>query len=120
VRPGGLHHVSICVRDVDEAREFYTGVLGMTVADRPEELGDGLWLSCGGGQVHLLASDEPRSQRDHFALRVDDVDAAVAEIQALGVEVMRIPHIADGVGHQAFLNDPSGNLVELNQPDGPA
>ena len=40
MRPGGLHHVSICVRDVDEAREFYTGVLGMTVADRPEELGD--------------------------------------------------------------------------------
>jgi glyoxylase I family protein len=53
-------------------------------------------------------------------LRVDDVDAAVAEIQARGVEVLRIPHIADGVGHQAFLNDPSGNLVELNQPDRPS
>lgn len=117
VKPAGLQHVSICVRDVDEAVVFYTNVLGLTVAPRPDELGDGAWLDAGGGQVHLLPSDEPRSARDHFALEVDDVDAAVAEIEAKGVEISRMPHIAPGVGNQAFLTDPSGNLVELNAPD---
>jgi hypothetical protein len=32
------------------------------------------------------------------------------------VTVHRIPHI-EGAGHQAFLHDPWGNFVELNQPD---
>ena len=109
--------MSICVRDVDEAVAFYTDVLGLTIAPRPDALGDGKWLDAGGGQVHLLASDEPRSQRDHFALQVDDVDACVSDIEGKGVKVLRIDLIAPGVGHQAFLNDPSGNLIELNEPD---
>ena len=117
MKPSGLHHVSICVRDVDEAVAFYTDVLGLTIAPRPDELGPGKWLDAGGGQVHLLESDEARSTRDHFALQVDDIDACVADIEAKGVKVGRFPLIAPGVGHQAFLNDPSGNLIELNQPD---
>ena len=112
----GLHHVSICVRDVAEAVAWYGDTLGLTVADRPDELGDGAWLEANGGQVHLLPADEPRSRRDHFALRVDDVDAAVAEIEAKGVEILRLDLIAPLVGQQAFLNDPSDNLIELNQP----
>lgn len=117
MQPQGLHHVSICVRDVDEARTFYKDVLGLTDAARPAELGPGAWLNCGGGQLHLLESDEARSRQDHFALQVASVDAAVADIEARGIDVVRLPHIAPGVGQQAFLNDPSGNLVELNQPD---
>ena len=114
VKPAGIHHVAVCVRDVAEARRFYTEKLGFTLADRPEVLGPGAWLDGGGQQVHLMASDASPGP-GHFAIRVDDLDAAVADLEVAGVEVRRIPPIP-GAGRQAFLHDPSGNFVELNQP----
>ncbi len=87
----------------------------MTQLPRPD-FGPGYWLDAGGQQVHLMemAGDPPPA--NHFAIRVDDVAAAVADLQAQGVKVDAIPHI-EGAGHQAFLHDPFGNFVELNQPD---
>jgi catechol 2,3-dioxygenase-like lactoylglutathione lyase family enzyme len=52
----------------------------------------------------------------HFALRVDDLETAVTEISAAGVRIDRIPHMS-GAGQQAFLRDPAGNVIELNQPE---
>jgi glyoxylase I family protein len=116
VRPAGIHHVAICVGDVDAAREWYCGMLGFSVAPRPDELGPGYWLEAGGQQVHLMQVDGAPPPLNHFAVRVDDVDAAAAELRARGVEVNRIPLIP-GSGHQAFLHDPFGNFIELNQPE---
>jgi Glyoxalase/Bleomycin resistance protein/Dioxygenase superfamily len=45
-----------------------------------------------------------------------DIDAAVTDLEEQGIEVHRIPFIP-GAGHQAFLHDPFGNLLELNQPE---
>ena len=59
-----------------------------------------------------------RTAAAHFALRVDDLDDAVAELRAQGIKVDPIPE-APGAGRQAFLTDPAGNLIELNQPTGP-
>jgi glyoxylase I family protein len=64
----------------------------------------------------LMEVAEPSANPGHFALRVDDLDSVVAEISAAGVRVDRILHIS-GAGQQAFLHDPSGNVIELNQPD---
>jgi catechol 2,3-dioxygenase-like lactoylglutathione lyase family enzyme len=58
----------------------------------------------------------PKTGSHHFAIRVDSVDEAVADLQAQGVEVHAVPHMV-GAGKQAFLHDPSGNFIELNQPD---
>ena len=41
-------------------------------------------------------------------------NAAVAHIRDRGVKVSEPQTV--GPGRQAFLRDPSGNLVELNQP----
>ena len=116
MKPSGIHHVSICVRDADEAVAFYTEVLGLTVLPRPDFGFGGHWLDAGGQQVHLMESDEPRPKGDHFAIRVDDLESSVVDIRELGVQVHTIDHMA-GAGHQAFLHDPSGNFIELNQPD---
>ena len=59
---------------------------------------------------------EPRPSRDHFAIRVDDLDAAVADLRAADQKVYTSDHIP-GAGRQAFLHDPFGNFIELNQPD---
>jgi catechol 2,3-dioxygenase-like lactoylglutathione lyase family enzyme len=115
MKPAGVHHVSICVPDAEEALAFYCDVLGMQQLPRPD-LGPGHWLDAGGQQVHLMQSDQPPPAANHFAIRVDDIDEAVDDLRARGVTVHRTPHI-DGAGRQAFLHDPFGNFVELNQPD---
>jgi catechol 2,3-dioxygenase-like lactoylglutathione lyase family enzyme len=115
MKPSGVHHVAICVADAEAGLAFYRDVLGLTPLPRPD-LGPGYWLDAGGQQVHLMESATPPSQANHFALRVDDLDDAVRDLEALGVNVFRSDHIP-GAGHQAFLHDPFGNFVELNQPD---
>lgn len=114
----GVHHVAICVADVDAALAFYVDGLGCSVrGDRPDFGFPGAWLDAGTQQIHLMqfAGREP-APLQHFALQVADLDAALAELEAKGVEVRRAPH-TQGAGHQAFLKDPAGNEIELNQPD---
>lgn len=119
MKPTAVHHVAICVRDLDEAVRFYTDVLGFSVmAGRPAAFGPGAWLESGDAQVHLMVADDRPPALAHFALRVDDIEAAVGAIAAKGVAVDRAPH-TPGAGRQAFLRDPSGNLIELNQPEPP-
>ena len=115
MKPAGIHHVSICVTDAEAALEFYRDVLGMTQLPRPA-LGPGYWLDSGGQQLHLMQSDEAPPRANHFAIWVEDIDDAVEDLRGQGVEVHPIPHI-EGAGRQAFLHDPFGNFIELNQPD---
>jgi len=115
MRPDGLHHVSINVSDVDAARDFYTRVLGLTErTDRPDFDFGGAWLDVGGQQVHLIEAEVPPEYGQHFAVAVTDLDAVVAELRGLGVAVTG--PVPVGRGRQAFVNDPSGNRVELQQP----
>jgi glyoxylase I family protein len=114
MRPAGVHHVSINVRDVDEALRFYTDVLGLTLReDRPDFGFGGAWLDVGGQQVHLIEAGPPQALGQHFALLVDDLDAAVAELRSRGVEVGDPSPV--GTGRQSFLSDPSGNQIELHE-----
>jgi len=115
VRPLGVHHVSLNVDDVDAAVAFYTGPLGLTLRDdRPDFGFGGAWLDAGDQQVHLLEAGPPPVLGQHFALQVDDLDAVVAELRAAGIDVGDASPV--GTGRQAFLTDPAGNQVELNQP----
>jgi catechol 2,3-dioxygenase-like lactoylglutathione lyase family enzyme len=115
MRPDGLHHVSINVGDVDAARDFYTRVLGLTErADRPDFSFGGAWLDAGGQQVHLIEGEVPPPVGQHFALAVTDLDAVVAELRTQGVAVT--DPVPVGPGRQAFVTDPAGNRVELQQP----
>ena len=50
-------------------------------------------------------------------MQVGDLDAAVAAIEAHGVKVRKTGLTFPGAGYQAFVRDPSGNLIELNQPE---
>ncbi len=115
MRATAVHHVSINVADVPAAIAFYTDVLGLVRrTDRPELGIDGAWLDAGGQQVHLIEAPPPPNVGQHFALRVDDIDATIAELRDRGLEVSDAMGV--GTGRQAFLQDPSGNTVELHQP----
>lgn len=113
----GVHHVSLNVTDAVESTRFYVDVLGFIErADRPEFPFAGSWLQVGEQQVHLLEVEDhvpPKGQ--HFALHVGDIDAVRAELIERGVDVSEPSAIGD-VCRQCFFTDPSGNLIELNQP----
>jgi glyoxylase I family protein len=117
MRPLGIHHVNITVGEMEAARTFYVDHLGMTErADRPVFEFDGAWLDLGGQQVHLVlnASLTTTTSQDHFAIAVGDIDGCIAELRSFGHRV------SDAMGvnaaRQAFLRDPWGNLIELQQP----
>jgi catechol 2,3-dioxygenase-like lactoylglutathione lyase family enzyme len=113
----GVHHVSLNVHDVAETGRFYVEVLGLERLPRPDFGVPGLWLRCEEQEIHLIEVESHRApEGQHFALRVDDLDAALAELSRRGVKAsapFRIP----GGGRQSFIRDPAGNLIELNEPD---
>lgn len=114
MKPLAVHHVSINVADVEAARSFYTDVLGLTErGDRPDFGFGGAWLDAGGQQVHLIESRSTPAPGQHFALQVGDLAAVVEELRGKGIKVSD-PHPV-GTSMQAFLDDPSGNGVELHQ-----
>lgn len=112
----GVHHVSLNVDDVDTAGRFYQDVLGLEVLPRPDFGFPGLWLRAQDQEVHLIqVENHAAPDGQHFALRVEDLDGALAELNQKGVDT-RGPYEIPNVGRQAFLKDPAGNLIELNEP----
>lgn len=117
MEPRGVHHVSVNVDDVEAAIAFYAGALGLRVrADRPDFSFGGAWLDAGGQQVHLIEGAVPPDRGQHFALLVDDLDIAVADLRSRGLQVTDPRPV--GSSRQAFVSDPAGNRVELHQPAG--
>jgi catechol 2,3-dioxygenase-like lactoylglutathione lyase family enzyme len=105
------------VTDVERAKEFYGGTLGLEEIDHPEQgfpeykLGDN-------GFLYLLNMESIGSsfQGPHtagFALRVPDVAEAKAELEAKGVEFAGM--LDSGVCHMAFFADPDGNQIVLHR-----
>ena len=113
-----IHHVALDVADLDAALEFY-GHLGLQPIERPESLGaNGAWLGVGSSQLHLVVVEdlaEP-SSGNHVAFEVTDLDELVRQLRSVGIDAADPFDI--GAGRQCFVRDPSGNLVELNQPSG--
>lgn len=113
----GIHHVNVDVDDLDAARHFYTEVMGFTALDRPDFGVPGAWFQMGAHQLHLGTTEKRQAETgDHFALQVEDCASCADELEAKGIEVFRLDPPIAGAGVQAFLRDPAGNLIELNQP----
>jgi len=114
----GSHHVAVGVKDLAGCTAFYTEVLGFRVLDTRPDFGiAGVWLQAGTQQLHLVedVGDAPGSNH-HFAMHVDDVEAFAVRLEQHGAHPRRLPYFV-GAGRQVFVRDPSGNVIELNQPD---
>ena len=118
-----LHHVAVCVTDIERAKQFYGGVLGLKEMARPPFPFGGAWYEMPDGrQFHLIVHERPRTLRGtteidlrdgHLALGVTDFDRAVAHLRAAGVAcVVRPENVTPW--KQAYVTDPDGNVVELN------
>ena len=111
----GIHHVSINVKDVEEARVFYVDKLGLEIIERPDLGFPGYWLKAGEQEIHLIGIDSGRPLKEqHFALYVENVDETVAFFNELAIKVSK-SNVIPGICRAVFINDPSGNMIEFNE-----
>ena len=107
--------VSLLTQDIPRAKQFYAETLGLPIETEGEND-----MEFTLGQVTLDVFD-PSSIGQEFApspaglaLRVDDVDARRAELEAKGVHFDG--DIVDtGVCQFAFFKDPDGNALMLHR-----
>ena len=115
-----FHHVSVNTDTVPlgEMVTFYRDVLGLGDEPRPEIPGiAGHWHRVGDQQLHLVGAPPTGNAIDptgmHYCVCVDDLDAAVAELDRRAIPYARAVQGAGTV--QIWINDPAGNTIELQQ-----
>jgi predicted enzyme related to lactoylglutathione lyase len=116
----GVDFVSMPTKDLTAAMDFYANVLGLrrsSVWQRPGQEPVGAEFETGTVTIALVACDplsiEFQPNKVPIALRVDDVHAARAELESRGV-TFNGDIIDSGVCHQALLEDPDGNALDLH------
>ena len=116
---------SFAVPDTDAAREFYAGTLDLEV----EDLGMGglIGLKIGGTTVLVYPKpDYSPATYTVLSFPVEDLDKAVDELVAKGVEMTRYDNFGQderGIARNsggppiAWFTDPAGNIIAvLEQP----
>jgi len=109
----GIHHVSILVTDMARSVDFYSRVLGLKEVKRPTNFTVSVrWFELGASQIHLIpsAAADTISPR-HFALHVDDCNAAREYLREHAVDVRETEPIAGA--DRFFIADPDGNNIEI-------
>ncbi len=114
----GINVVSLSVTDLDEAREFYSNVLGLGKPsyDMPE-MG---WIEWGAeGEAHLsvtpLAEGMSIGHSTTVVFTVEDCHAAVKALRERGVECGDAIGIPGAVTYATF-RDPFGNALQIAGP----
>jgi predicted enzyme related to lactoylglutathione lyase len=115
------------VDDLAAAKEFYGQKLGITVSE--DEMGLELQLH---GDVRIFVYAKPDHQPATYTILnfvADDIDKAVADLKANGVELEVYPDLhqdesgitrgrAVGMGPDiAWFKDPAGNVLAVLQDD---
>lgn len=117
-------------QDLGRARRFYRDRLGL---EPVEEREGGLRYTCGSAEFHIFASSGAASGRStQLAFEVEDIDQAMADLRARGLEfetfdmgdlevtdqIVVVPnnYPSKGRGERgAFFFDSEGNLLALGQ-----
>lgn len=111
------------VADMDRAKEFYEGTLGLKVEVLTEEFGVTALKLNGGDVLMYLSAEMTPASYTMLNFEVDDIDAAVDGLAERGVDFERyegFEHdekgIVRGPGPQiAWFKDPSGNVIAVMQ-----
>jgi catechol 2,3-dioxygenase-like lactoylglutathione lyase family enzyme len=117
MRVEGADFLAIFVTDYPRAVDFYGGTLGLEQSKDYGKIPGGEFET---GNLTLQVLDAAAIGREFVpstnpvALRVEDVAAARAELEAAGVEFLG-ETMDSGVCHQAPFKDPDGNVLILHR-----
>ena len=115
----------IAVADLDRAKTFYEGTLGLKVDNEWGE--EGVTLKAGETLVNVYRSEFAGTNKaTALNFDVDDIEAQVSELKAKGImfEHYDLPgleqrgdlYVAEGM-KTAWFKDPDGNILSLIQDD---
>jgi methylmalonyl-CoA epimerase len=131
---GAIHHVAVVVRDLDAAVRFYHDTLGLDLDAVVPIPSDGVriaFLPVGSSRIELVEPVDPSTGVarflasrgegfHHVCFEVPDIAAALARLEASGVELIDRAARGGAEGPVAFLHPRSchGVLVELIEARG--
>ena len=127
-----VDHIGIAVKELAVAKKFYTDILGIpavgeeVVEDQKVRV---CFIPCGDSEIELLESTSPdgpvakhieRSGEgiQHIALKVDNIQNALADLKAKGVRLIdESPRYGAGGASIAFVHPKvtGGILLELTE-----
>jgi lactoylglutathione lyase len=122
--PVALVHTCLRVRDIDASLSFYRA-LGLEERGRLNfDSAYNVYMGLPGDEDRLeltvnIGREEPYDLGDgynHFAVTVEDIDAALADLAEIGVEPEKPPYRPgerEDLPRIAFVADPDGYRVEL-------
>ena len=126
----GLAHVGVICKDIEVSKKFYMDILGFELIHentntRPDGVVKMAFIRLKDIEIELVEMPvyEKRADGpvDHISMRVDNVDEAIAEFKAKGIQFLTeqpkaIPHLYDGRGVRfIFFNGPDGERLEFNE-----
>ena len=128
-----IDHIGIAVKNLDETLAFYRQVMGLEVSS--SEVFNGMkvaFLRIGDSELELLEDTTPDGAiarhiakrgegMQHVAYRVADIEQALQEMRAKGVELIdERPRLGARHARIAFLHPKStkGVLIEFVEPRG--
>ena len=118
----GPAHIAVRTADMDRSIAFYERIGGKLLQRSPTcptQARELALVELGGLVVELIgAAPGGEGVIPHFAIYVDDVDQAAADLQALGVDTFLAPEktvMPDTFGglENRFFTGPSGEQIEL-------
>jgi methylmalonyl-CoA/ethylmalonyl-CoA epimerase len=122
----GIHHVGVAVADLEQSIELYRSALGAELVHRARNEKEGLeaaFLKVGDGELELMAAlreDSPVGKFvarrgpgiHHVAYGVTDIDRALADARAAGLELIDAePRMGMHGSRIAFVHPKSLNGV---------
>ena len=125
-----LYHTMICVKDLDRSLDFYTRILGMKI-HRNTEYPEGRFTNTfvgyigedEGTNIELTYNWDQQENYNkgngwgHLAIKGSDVYETSEYLKQLGVEFTKEPSpMKNGTRILAFIKDPDGYVIELNEP----
>jgi methylmalonyl-CoA/ethylmalonyl-CoA epimerase len=125
-----IDHLGIAVNSIESGKDFWSGVLGLDFEGTEtvqEQKVTTAFFPVGESEVELLESTAPDGPVakyiekkgtgiQHIAFRVEDIEAALEELKAKGVQLIdQVPRKGAGGAKIAFLHPKAtgGVLVEL-------
>jgi catechol 2,3-dioxygenase-like lactoylglutathione lyase family enzyme len=112
-----LDHIQICIPTgkENEARNFYTDVIGLKEIPKPQELipNGGLWYQLADIQFHIGTENEINRSKRHPAFEITNLEDAKEYLKKKGVKIKEEIQIPGCLRFSFF--DPFGNRIELLQ-----
>lgn len=114
-----LDHIQICVPigKENEARDFYTNIMGLKEIPKPVELipNGGLWYQVGDIQLHIGTENATTKSKQHPAFEVIDLSSARQHLESHNIKIKEETRVP-GQNRFSFF-DPFGNRIELLEKD---